>query len=561
MINDLPKKISSTILKDFIMGNQEASRDDLLDKCFCCISPVQRFLKGDKDYLIGVKGAGKSAVFRQLINKNIHFENKSNLKQILVPINQDINYLSVKYHLQESLESSIADEDVRARFIWEIYILYRITSTLLDTSLPIDSETKQALMSIERCFNLESEKPSIIDLITRANRTIGIRLDWSNPAMPAPDLYIKAEPNNIPKNDEDAVAPIILNIGEIQTIINSFLRRNNAVIYVMIDNLDDFLAREAYDAQRLVVQGLITCITNYSPHPYIKVKAFLRNEVFHKVDFEVIGGAEKIKPNAIYLEWSSSDIRQFIAERFIYNLHEVVKADNFSITFGEADLYGHKKRTKIIPNVIWRLYIKFCSNKEERCAKNITEMDYAWRSVITCFLPKEVRHFMGNGDLSEDLDVFEYIETHFCLANSKATPRAMLIFLDKLIEISTAYYAERLFPSIELNEENEYPLFLKDHIVTAYGQLQDDLKEYYIASSVTHPEWKDRISSLLSNIGRKKEFSFRELRKLIKYNDQDQDAKELLAFLEHLGVLMCNNKSVHLPDRSYAIPILLQSVK
>ena len=37
-----------------------------------------------------------------------------------------------------------------------------------------------------------------------------------------------------------------------------------------------------------------------------------------------------------------------------------------------------------------------------------------------------------------------------------------------------------------------------------------------------------------------------------------EDAKELLAFLEHLGVLACENKSVHLPDRKYLIPLILQ---
>ncbi len=103
----------------------------------------------------------------------------------------------------------------------------------------------------------------------------------------------------------------------------------------------------------------------------------------------------------------------------------------------------------------------------------------------------------------------------------------------------------------------EFPLFLRDHILLAYGSLQDDLTSY-ISSAVTHPEWKDRISSLLTNIGSKQSFSFRELKRLIDYDENDQDAKELLAFLEHLGVLACENKSVHLPDRKYLIPLILQ---
>ncbi len=512
------------------------------------------------DYLIGVKGSGKSAIFRQLVRKNIAFENINKLDQILIPIDQDVDYLSVKYHLQESLESSITDQDVRARFIWEIFILYKIVNSLLKSSIDIDAETKQAFKSVESCFSFGQEKPSIIDIFTKANRTIGVKLDLSNPAMPTPDFYIKAEPSASNTDQGVNVSSITLNIGDIQSKINSLLRRNKSIIYVLIDNLDDFLAREAYDAQRLVIQGLIACLNGYSRHAYLKVKAFLRNEVFHKVDFEKIGGAEKIMPNAIYLEWSATDIRRFIAERFIYNLLEVVKLEKFSIAFGTDELYKRSRRNKLIPKFLWKHYCQLLKTIKNRNTQDITEMDLVWRTVITCFMPKEVMHLNGNGDVKENLDIFEYIETHFCMANSKATPRALLIYLDKLIEISGSYYSERLYPQIKLNEESEYPLFLREHIHHAYGKLQDDLRNYYITSSVTHPEWKDRISSLLTNIGKKKEFSFRELKRLINYDESDQDAKELLAFLEHLGVLICHNKAVHLPDRSYSIPILLQKV-
>lgn len=176
---------------------------------------------------------------------------------------------------------------------------------------------------------------------------------------------------------------------------------------------------------------------------------------------------------------------------------------------------------------------------------------------MTTFLPREVKHYDDKGINTDGLDLFEFLESHFCLANSKTTPRAIVIYLDKLLQISGSYYEDRFFPDVVPNEDGEYEIFLKPHLQLAYGELQKQLASY-INSAVTHPEWKDRISSLLSNIKRKKNFSFRELRKLINYDESDLDAKELLAFLEHLGVLVCENKSVHLPDRSYSIPVLLQ---
>lgn len=293
MIKSLPRELPSSFLSSFVVGNQEAIRDQLLDKCFCRTAPVNQFLRGEKDILLGVKGSGKSAVFRQLLDKQIEFNNPNKLRQILVPIDQDVDYLSVKYHLHESLESVVADEDVRVRFIWEIYILYRICSTLLISDIELDQETRSTLEVVVNHFSFETRTPTILELFTKANRTFGCKLDVSHMGFPVPDFYIKTEPNTEAKIDPRDIKEISINISDIQAKINAFLRRTGAVVFVLIDNLDDFLAREEYEAQRLVIQGLLACSKDYSRHAYLKIRLFLRNEVFHKVDFEKIGGGQK----------------------------------------------------------------------------------------------------------------------------------------------------------------------------------------------------------------------------------------------------------------------------
>lgn len=552
MIEGLPQKFSTSILRDFQIGHQEAVRDEVLEYAFCETGPVRLFLAGDKDFLIGVKGSGKSAIFKQLTERRIHFENKSQLRQVLVPIDQDIDYLSVKAHLSTALESAIVDEDVRMRFIWEIYVLYRLVSTVFEEGFDISDQDREILNPIVEYFSFDSIKPSILDIFTKANRTFGCKLDVSATGFPVPDFYIKSEPPvNTSKVEED-VRIVTLNISEIQTRVNAVLRQSKAVAFVLIDNIDDFLAREEYEAQRLVIQGLLGCIKDYSRHEFIRVKGFIRNEVFHKVDFELLGGAEKIVPNAVTLEWSDSDIRRFLAERFLFNMHNLLGIDRFSISIEEGDLKKRKWITKYLP----RRVLNFIGI-DDREALDVTERDFVCRQIITTFMPRQVQHFDGKGHLENGLDLFDFIDSHFCLANSKTTPRAMLIYLHKLVEISTAYWDGRMFPDITMNEEKEYPIFQRQHVLLAYGMLQIEIVSY-ISSAVTHPEWKDRINSLLTNIGQRGKFSFRDLKRLIDYDDSDQDAKELLAFLEHLGVLVCNNKSVHLPDREYQIPVLLQ---
>lgn len=293
MIEGLPKSISTRVLRRFEIGHQEANRDELLEKCFCDIAPVDRFLRGDKDYLVGVKGTGKSAVFRQLTEHHIEFHNPRKLNQIIVPIDNDIDYLAVRERLREALDSSINDEDVRMRFIWEIYVLYRAVETLNSSDIRLTREDRATLSPIQEYFSFSEKFPSITQIMTKATRTLGVKIDTSPMGTPAPDFYLKSEPSQDMGRPTDYVESVTLNISKIKSRINSIARRNGAVIFILIDNLDDFLAREHYDAQRLVVQGLLACVKEYSKHPYLKLKAFLRSEVFHKVDFEKLGGQRK----------------------------------------------------------------------------------------------------------------------------------------------------------------------------------------------------------------------------------------------------------------------------
>lgn len=552
MIHGLPKELPTSILSDFDAGNQDAKKDRLLRQCFCDIAPVRRFLRGDKDFLVGVKGSGKSAIFKLLKKGDIEFENKSNLKQIIISVDHTIDYVAARQYVQDAIDSRIKDEDIRFRLVWELYILYRLAHRLLKQNLHIDDETRHLLESITEAFAFGDETPTIVDVISRSDRLIGCKIDDSQSTLPGPDFYVRPRAGAKDSSAARKENELVLNFEQIRSKINSLLRRNDCVAFVLIDNLDEFLAREEYNAQRCAVQGLLACSNDYSNAPFIKIKLFLRTEVFHKVDFERIGGAEKVKPNAVVLQWEPADIRRFIAVRVLHNFICLAVGDSLRFEIRKDDLALVKRH----PAWLRRLF-GLNGKDDDRRALRVTVNDFISRSLVTLLLPRTVYHFDVKGNIVDGEEFFNFIDVHFCMANSKVTPRAMVIYLDNLIQISDAYYSENGYPPIELNEDGEYPLFLKDHVLEAFGRLQEDMASY-ISSAVTHPEWKDRIRSLLTSVGNKTKFSFREVRRLIDYDDDDDEAKQLLGFLEHLGVLRCQNKTVHLPDRIYSIPVLLQ---
>jgi hypothetical protein len=139
MIHGLPETIDASILDQFDLGSDEAHNDNLLDQCFCKIEPIIRFLKNRHDILIGAKGSGKSSVFRMLRDGKLDFDASPRERSEFVCIAEKVEYESIRAALASSLKTRIDKEEIRYRFLWEVYLLFRIANKLIDTdALPQD---------------------------------------------------------------------------------------------------------------------------------------------------------------------------------------------------------------------------------------------------------------------------------------------------------------------------------------------------------------------------------------------------------------------------------------
>lgn len=342
MIENLPNRISPSILKRFTFGSVEAPEDDLLWDCYCSISPVERFLDGTKDILIGAKGSGKSAVFTLLKRGQLRFANESGLKQILIPIDQQIEYSKLKSLIVRYLKSDIEDDDTRYRFLWEIYILYRICLEMKSNEFLMDrDDIKVQISSFISIFAGGGNSLTLMQLIASTKKTVGVKLNAANPAFPVPDFYISVEPSQNNTQNRDGIEN--LEIDTIRKAINQSLRRHKCVIYVLIDNVDDFVAREEYRIQRILVQGLLQTTKDYSSYPLLKVKLFLRTDLYEKLNFAQLGGVDKISPRTVKLLWTESDIRKFVAERVLYNLSRQLQVHPVKYEIGNSEIFLERR--------------------------------------------------------------------------------------------------------------------------------------------------------------------------------------------------------------------------
>jgi len=155
------------------------------------------------------------------------------------------------------------------------------------------------------------------------------------------------------------------------------------------------------------------------------------------------------------------------------------------------------------------------------------------------------------------IDIFEYLKSHFCLGNGETTPRVVLLYLEKVVSISAEYYNQNPDKaSISKDENGEYPLILRELMMQAYFELQQDMAGIF-KSSITNKDWQNMLDTFLCKKGRKTSFSFRSLKNMIGI-DNNECMRDFLAYICHLGVMRCRDKSVILEQRHYDIPLILQ---
>lgn len=562
MLQNMPERIDASILDKFDFGSSEAVKDKLLQDCFCDISPVKTFLQDNHSILVGAKGAGKTAVFTLVKSGYVSFDKVSKAKTVVISIDEPIEYATAASIIEKSLASNVADEAIRYQFLWEVYVLYRTCLALRSRG---DLQALKDKFDV-LCNLFSGEKPrlTLFQLLTSTKRTVGFKINMSNPAFPAPDFYFSAEPStNTAAVDEQQIT---IDIESYKNDIEALLKKTGLTVYILIDNLDDFVAKDNHTVQRLILQGVLNCGRSYSRFPKLRLKISIRADLFYKLDFSQLGGYDKIMPDVVELLWNDADIRQFIARRLAFNLVATLKLKGIRVVVEKESLYlqpSERRQFKFMRFLLGLIGInRSGSQSDSSDARTINVRDQINRHVILTVFPREVLHRTDNGN-KERHEVFSYLANHFDLGDGHTTPRIMLLFLKKLVLISAEYY--RANPderSLSRTAQNEFALFKRDHFLTAYAALQSDMLEIF-KSCITLVEWRGRTDTLFAKKGRKISIKYPALCNMVGLDGTGvdaEDSKAYIAYLTHLGVLSCKNPKMTHKERIYELPLLLQFI-
>lgn len=399
-------------------------------------------------------------------------------------------------------------------------------------------------------------------------KTVGIKLDTLHPT--SANFYLSAEPIDKASIEENVFK---VDLKEIKRKVSSLLDKNNMVLYVLLDRLDEFVIKEDYTIQKKLLEGLMACYRNFSSTSQIKIKPFFRTDIFNRLDLSGLG-TDKILSKAVHLKWESSDLRDLMARRLAHNYCNV-----FDVPFLEVEV--DEERFHLDPKFIEEENIrkrnddrnfltKWCSRKWRKFITNlfirINELnrrerkinfnDVIARDAIHLIFPKNCEHLSISGK-KEPIKFIDFLDTHLIFSSDYSTPRVVIAFFEECLYQTRTYYAnnENII-EIHKNYDQEYEVVKLECITRAYNQIKQNL---WTSIARDANEWESKVQNLKDSLAKHQSLTFEDIRLHTNW-EHDKEPMQFIAFLTQAGILKCKTPNKPHIERLYEFPLLFREV-
>jgi len=102
-----------------------------------------------------------------------------------------------------------------------------------------------------------------------------------------------------------------------------------------------------------------------------------------------------------------------------------------------------------------------------------------------------------------------------------------------------------------------FPVLTKDMVSAAYDEFKLRIWKTMAAEG---KQWRDEIAAFRYNFAESGGAAYEQVQEAFP-GKTDTELGELLAVLQHLGVISCDNKEYDLEQRYYKLPILFRAAK
>lgn len=298
------------VLAAMDLGASVAEHDRLLYQCFISHPILFELVTDRKDVILGAKGAGKSSLWKEVTGNQQRYEQIQDVKFGLVtnPAG-DPEFRDV---LAAIRKEDFPDDD-ELRVAWRLYLLAQFWRNCRDL-IPESDQKISVQKSISKYGIVLDDssglKQAFAFAVAKARALKNVDLKWTS------GVSFEFDHNLLVAGGSAAAIPFNEIINSINELVASAGRRT----WLILDRLDEIvLGDEA--RENAVLRGLLLAYRDLSDWQNLKVKIFLRDDVFDRVTS--VGGFPALthvrSKTAGPIKWEVQDLLHLLVRRLVEN--------------------------------------------------------------------------------------------------------------------------------------------------------------------------------------------------------------------------------------------------
>jgi hypothetical protein len=338
------KMLVKQILEDLNLGSSVAEFDEALDRYFVDTNTFHALTLEKKDIIAGDKGTGKTALYRTLIKR-----------RHLIPQLQNTDILTgfniAGDPIFQQLLSIPAQTEGQYLAFWKTYFLALMGNWLTSQELPVYNPIVRRLGPFLDRYSLRSADNSaqgvftrIVNFFPKLPRPKSFEAELAMTEAGMPSIKPKIE---FGQQASSVVQPpnffgVDFNAGLV--MLNGALRESGRVVWITLDRLDEaFLGFPSVELPAL--RALLRTYLDFQSLHHIKLKLFVRKDLFRKVIAGGFVNLTHINSRKIEIIWDEEDLKSLLVAR-IKDSPSVVSALSLKGMNNELSIY------KIFPSKI-----------------------------------------------------------------------------------------------------------------------------------------------------------------------------------------------------------------
>lgn len=262
----------SSVLRRLDFGGIVAEHDNLLTQCFIKSPELDELTQDKKDLILGAKGAGKSALWKEIKDNQSNYPELYNVNfRLIANPNGDPEFREV---LKAISSEEFPDYD-ELRTAWKLYFLSQFWKATSD-SLPPSRDKQNLENDFKKYGIIQSEsnrlKVAFAYSLAKARALRQIDVKWTE------GLSLSFSDEDLKAGGSAAAIPF----NDLAQQLNDLSTASDQRFWLILDRLDEIILGDE-ERENIVLKGLLLAYRDFSDYPSLRLKIFLRDDVYQRV--------------------------------------------------------------------------------------------------------------------------------------------------------------------------------------------------------------------------------------------------------------------------------------